>query len=170
MKSDVLSVDCILLSKYRSRKRERIWSSQRKMGASSRPCSESLLICSFPKQDCCCLPLVHSSAEELARYLVRFCWEVWSVGGAAYWAHRQISFESRNVDGADIVGTRDFWDDDWSVGNWGSRSKVCFQYKVTRRYTTTIEYDTEYFVCYNKPTINFDFFVHYFSGCPATIV
>ena len=24
---------------------------------------------SFPKQDCCCLPLVHSSAEELARYL-----------------------------------------------------------------------------------------------------
>lgn len=26
--------------------------------------------CSFPKNDCCCLPLVHSSAEELARYIV----------------------------------------------------------------------------------------------------
>ena len=25
---------------------------------------------SFPKNDCCCLPLVHSSAEELARYIV----------------------------------------------------------------------------------------------------
>lgn len=25
---------------------------------------------SFPKSDCCCLPLVHSSAEELARYIV----------------------------------------------------------------------------------------------------
>ena len=27
---------------------------------------------SFPKSDCCCLPLVHSSAEELARYIVPF--------------------------------------------------------------------------------------------------
>lgn len=29
-----------------------------------------MLIFSFPKKDCVCLPLVHSSAEELARYLV----------------------------------------------------------------------------------------------------
>lgn len=28
------------------------------------------IIFSFPKKDCVCLPLVHSSAEELARYLV----------------------------------------------------------------------------------------------------
>ena len=34
----------------------------------------SAMLPSFPKQDCCCLPLVHSSAEELARYLVRFRW------------------------------------------------------------------------------------------------
>ena len=30
------------------------------------------MVDSFPKKDCCCLPLVHSSAEELARYLVGF--------------------------------------------------------------------------------------------------
>ena len=30
----------------------------------------SLLILRVPTKDCCCLPLVHSSAEELARYIV----------------------------------------------------------------------------------------------------
>ena len=45
------------------------------------------------------------------------------------------------------VGTRNFRNDGWSLRNRGSGSEVRFRFRVTRRYTTTIEYDTEFLVC-----------------------
>ncbi|KAK8828079.1 hypothetical protein WA556_004708, partial [Blastocystis sp. ATCC 50177/Nand II] len=38
-------------------------------GANMEVITEDGCFFSFPKSDCCCLPLVHSSAEELARYI-----------------------------------------------------------------------------------------------------